>query len=81
MHRIRVLFILKRKEDYCEEHFSHLGLSTGLFNSATFVNDMLQEENINTKLVVVVDNNDIDKEVTLYNPTHVIIEALWVVPS
>jgi hypothetical protein len=81
MNELKILFILKRKEDYCEEHYNHLGLSTGLFNSATFVNDMLQEEKLDTKLVIVVDNNDIDKEVTLYKPTHVIIEALWVVPS
>jgi hypothetical protein len=32
-------------------------------------------------MVVVNDNNDIDREVTLHKPTHVIIEALWVVPS
>lgn len=77
----KVLFILKRKEDYCEKHYSHLGLSTGLFNSATFVNDMLNASGIESKLVVVVDNNDIDREVTLYRPTHVVIEALWVVPE
>jgi len=30
---------------------------------------------------VAVDNNCIDRLVTEHNPTHVIIEALWVVPS
>lgn len=34
-----------------------------------------------SKLVDVVDNNDIDREVTLFKPTMVIIEALWVVPE
>lgn len=34
-----------------------------------------------SKIVEVNDNNDIDREVTIYKPTHAVIEALWVVPS
>lgn len=77
----KVLFILKRREDYSAILHSHEGLSTGLFNSASFVNQMLIELGVQSKLVVVKDNNDIDREVTNYKPTHVIIEALWVVPT
>lgn len=77
----KVLFILKRREDYNGFSHSQDGLSTGLYNSASFMKDMLIENRIEAKLVVVVDNNDIDREVTKYKPTHVIIEALWVVPS
>jgi hypothetical protein len=77
----KILFILKRREDYNATLHSHLGLSTGLFNSASFMRDMLNKSRIDSKLVVVTDNNDIDREVTAYKPTHVIIEALWVVPS
>jgi hypothetical protein len=78
----RVLFILKRREDYAlDVSYSKNGLSTGLLNSATFVNDMLNKDGIESKIVVVIDNNDIDREVTKYKPTHVIIEALWVVPE
>jgi hypothetical protein len=77
----KVLFILKRREDYNGIAHSNIGLSTGLYNSASFMDDMLNEEGIDSKLVVVVDNNCIDREVTAYKPTHVIIEALWVVPS
>ena len=77
----KVLFILKRRHDYNQEHYSHDGLTTGLYNSATFVKDMLYNKGIPSKLVVVVDNNDIDREVSQYNPTHVIIEGLWVVPE
>jgi hypothetical protein len=33
------------------------------------------------KVVEVRDNNDIDREVTQYQATHVFIEALWVVPE
>jgi hypothetical protein len=77
----KVLFILKRREDYNAVLHSHAGLSTGLYNSASFVDKMLVELGIESKLVVVRDNNDIDREVTNYKPTHVIIEALWVVPT
>jgi hypothetical protein len=45
------------------------------------MNQMLLDGGFNSQLVVVNDNNDIDREVTLHKPTHVIIEALWVVPS
>jgi len=77
----RVLFILKRREDYNQEHYSNEGLTTGLYNSATFVKEMLQKKGLTSKLVVVIDNNDIDREVTEFKPTHVVIEGLWVVPE
>lgn len=77
----KVLFILKRREDYGQEHYTNEGLTTGLYNSASFVKNMLQKHGILSKLVVVIDNNDIDREVTLFKPTHVIIEGLWVVPE
>lgn len=77
----KVLFILKRREDYNAIAHSHIGLSTGLYNSASFMNNMLNESGIESKLVVVPDNNFIDKHTNEYKPTHVIIEALWVVPS
>jgi len=77
----KILFILKRREDYQAVLHSHVGLSTGLYNSATFVKDMLIQNNIDAVLEVAVDNNCIDRLVNLHKPTHVIIEALWVVPS
>lgn len=77
----KVLFLLKRRHDYSQEHYSNEGLATGLYNSATFVKDMLYKKGVPSKLVVVIDNNDIDREVTLFKPTHVIIEGLWVVPE
>lgn len=42
---------------------------------------MLNNNGVKAKLVDVVDNNAIDREVTWYKPTHVIIEALWVTPE
>ena len=77
----KVLFILKRNENYGAEQYSHVGLSTGLYNSSLFMDEMLKKDHIESKMIVVTDNNDIDREVTEFNPTYVIIEALWVVPS
>ena len=77
----KVLFILKRREDFNATVHNHVGLSTGLYNSASFMNNMLNDLGVESKLVVVPDNNAIDREVTAFKPTHCIIEALWVVPQ
>jgi len=76
-----VLFILKRREDFDPVKHNALGLSTGLFNSATFMSDMLIANGIDSRLEVAIDNNCIDRLIAKHRPTHVIIEALWVVPS
>lgn len=78
----RVLFLLKFRDEYgpCTYTYGH-GLSSGLYNSATFVYNMLKDAGIETKLVQVVDNNAIDREVHAFLPTLVVIEALWVVPE
>ncbi len=77
---LKILFILKRTHygyGYC-----HTGDGAGgLFNSSKFVADMLTANGMETKLVVVTDNNDIDREVDQFRPDIVVIEALWVVPS
>jgi hypothetical protein len=79
MHkRPKILFILKKKQS------SHPGLKTissGLFNSANFVNEMLIKNGFESNIVEVRDNNEIDKVVTKFKPDLAIIEALWVVPS
>jgi len=77
----KILFILKRREDYNEIKHSPKGLSTGLFNSASFMEQMLNDMGIEAHLEVAIDNNCIDRLVNKHKPTHVIIEALWVVPS
>lgn len=85
MSKIRVLFILKYREtsggtsSYDAE--GGTALSSGLLNSAQFVSDMLNGVGVESKIVSVVDNNDIDREVSQYKPTHAVIEALWVVPE
>lgn len=80
MAQNKVLFILKRRGDYNPEKHSNIKMSTGLYNSASFMNDMLNQSGINSKIEVVTDNNDIDRVVYKHKPTHIIIEALWVVP-
>lgn len=57
------------------------GPSLGLFNSCNFVKKALESKGIRSKVVEVKDNNDIDREVSKFNPTHVILEAIWVVPE
>lgn len=74
----KVLFILKKRQS---SHTGYASVSSGLLNSARFVSDMLNKNGIESNLVEVQDNNGIDKEVSKYRPTHVIIEALWIVPS
>lgn len=76
----RILFIAKKGSGYSGT-YSYSYHSSGLFNSAKFVVRMLIEHGVEARLVVVQDNNDIDREVSQYKPDVVIIEALWVVPD
>lgn len=85
----RVLFVLKYRElnpngtpnTWGEKADYGNPLHSGLFNSATFVCDMLNSIGIESKLVHVLDNNYIHREIVAFKPTHVIIEAFWVVPE
>ena len=77
----KVLFVLRRKEDYNDKTDYSIGLSTGLYNSASFVNNMLNDNGIDSNIEVVLDNNCIDRVITLHKPDYCIIEALWVTPS
>lgn len=70
----KILFI-------CKERNHNYGPSFGLINSCKFIANALKKHNIEAKVVTVIDNNDIDREVKKYNPTHVFIEALWVTPA
>jgi hypothetical protein len=77
---LSVLFILKkRSQNWGQTGYTHN--SSGLLNSATFVHNMLIQRGVKSKLVEVVDGNDIDREVFQYNPDVVILEAIWCPPS
>jgi hypothetical protein len=77
---MKILFICKRRQlNYSE--WGEENAPSGLLNSAMFVSDMLNDLGVKSKVVQVIDNNDIDREVYNYKPTHVFIEAIWVVPE
>lgn len=75
-----VLFICKSGLGYSSAYPDSKQFS-GLANSARLVSDMLNLNNISSVVEVAVDNNDIDRLVTLHNPEYCIIEAYWVIPS
>lgn len=86
MHNNRILFVLKYRETPAgaEEswgdgsgHFLH----SGLYNSAKFVSDMLNDIGIPSSIVHLEDNNKIHKAIVDFRATHCIIEAFWVVPD
>jgi hypothetical protein len=82
--KLRVLFILKMRTPGQYGTWSYSNgkpLPSGLSISAEEVSKALSSVRIENKIVQVVDNNSIDREVSLYKPTHVIIEAFWVVPD
>lgn len=79
----RILFLVKFRENY-DGSCGYDGTPSsfgGLYHSALFVVQMLRAAGVHAKLAQVCDNNDIDREVAEYRPTHVIVEALWVVPE
>lgn len=70
----RVLFL-------CKERIDSYGKPIGLFNSAKFMANALQKQGIEAKLETVIDGNGIDKVVTEYKPSHIVIEAFWATPA
>jgi hypothetical protein len=89
----RVLFVLKYREDTYGSAGLENGnwgdggedarrpLSSGLYNSARMVVGMLEHHGVPVKLVHVLDNNYIHREIVKFNADVVIIEAFWVVPE
>lgn len=75
----KILFILKKRNIYSNNSYSNI--DSGLYNSVIFVNEMLNKNNVDSKVIQVNDNNEIDKYCFQYKPNVVIIEALWVVPE
>ncbi len=80
--KTRLLFIVRYRQDSAGRcaYDGTPHCYGGLYYSALFVVQMLNSIGIWAKLVQVCDNNGIDAVVTAWKPTHVIIEALWVVP-
>ncbi len=77
----RLLFILKHRESDWGS-YGYAAPSSGLRNSVAFLADMLRNRlGIDARVVEVADNDEIDRAVTLHRPSHVIVEAYWVVPE
>lgn len=74
-----ILFICKKND--CYGFVSYTRRSSGLFNSTQFIVKALRSRGIDAHIVEVTDNNDIDREVSKFKPSLVVIEALWVVPD
>lgn len=74
-----VLFLTKRNEIYGNKIYTRR--SSGLYNSTNFIVTSLIKEGFSAAIVEVNDNNDIDREVSKFDPSIVVIEALWVVPD
>ena len=77
----KVLFVLKRRDGFNPVEHADLSLQCGLYNSISYVNDMLISMDIESQIKICIDNNCINGHVYNFKPTHVIIEALWVVPE
>ena len=78
---MRILFITKTRQNYgCSGGYGDYG-GYGLYLSAQGVVHMLGESGIDAHIVQVIDNNDIDREVSIFHPSIVVIEALWVIPE
>jgi hypothetical protein len=74
------LFLLKRREDYSSDpsYGNSNQIATGMYNSAKFVSDMLNEQGVTSEVVITIDGNTIDAAVMVENPKVVFIEGIWV---
>lgn len=81
---VKIQFILRHRDQPWGAPYGYgsgYGLSSGLRNSVRFVVEMLELLGIAAEWVEVADAHCIDREVTRYRPTHVILEAFWVPPA
>jgi hypothetical protein len=74
MSQYKVLFV-------CKKFVNSYGVPFGLVNSSRMMAEILNINDIDSKVVTVIDSNGIDKQVHDYNPTHVVINAIWTPPE
>lgn len=77
------LFLLKRREDYSQDpsYSGSYQIATGMWNSAKFVVDDLNDNDIPAEVQIVIDGNSIDSAVVNSDAKYVFIEGLWVTPA
>lgn len=71
--KIKILFLLKKRV-YC-------GNSYGLKVSCEMVAKALKDYEIESKIITIIDGNDIDREVHKFKPDICFLEAIWVTPT
>lgn len=80
-----VVFITKFRElevwDENTDDYSIQKYNSGVYLSAKFLSDMLNQQGISSSLEKAIDNNCIDRIITETKAKIVIIEAYWVVPE
>ena len=72
----KILFVLKKRYSYGRDLSSPYGLK----NSCSLVSECLEPKGIESKIVEVIDGNFIDREIYIYKPDFVILEAIWCPP-
>lgn len=84
-YKTDILFINKKRHTYGDNvnvwNPNSPVISSGLANSVSMINIMLNSAGKESVLEEAIDNNCIDRLVTLHRPRTVVIEALWVVPE
>ncbi len=75
----RVLFICKTGSVY--GGYAYTRRACGLFNSTSFVAEVLRDAGVTADIIEVVDNNCIDRAIAEHAASIVVLEALWVVPE
>lgn len=73
------LFLVKTRNSE-SQNYSDSPVTSGLYNSSNFINEMLVNNGVDSHIFEVNDANNIDKIVTALTPKIVFIEALWVTP-
>lgn len=76
---MKILFLLREKSSYGDDYSV---LESGLLNSARMTMEaLIKEYGIKAEMRVCVDGNSINREIHLYRPRIVVIEAIWVTPT
>lgn len=72
----KVLFLIKRRNDG-----DNIVDRAGIFTGVNITADCISSKQHSSKVAVVNSSNSIQGEITLFDPTHVIIEGIWVEPD
>lgn len=77
----KILFVLKRRDNFDPIKHADISLQCGLYNSISYVHNMLITQGYNSQISICIDNNCINGFIYKFQPDFVIIEALWVIPD